>query len=101
MPPIAATRRLLGTSQIWHTLQGKENSLVTGLNQEPHIGIHETRLHCHILSVGKDGTLIQTPLLNEAEDVVPSSAVQATRVVAELEQNLFHLESGWECLNQD
>ena len=101
MPPIAATRRLFDADQRKNTLLGEESSLVAGLNQEPHVSIHETRLHCHVLSVRKHGALIQTPLLDEAEDVVPSSAVQAARVMAKLEQNLLHLESSWECLNQD
>jgi hypothetical protein len=74
---------------------------VAGLNQKPHVSIHETRFHCHVLSVRKHSALIQTSLLDEAEDVIPSSAVQAARVMAKLEQNLLHLESSGECLNQD
>ena len=37
----------------------------------------------------------------QAEDVVPSTTVQPSRVLFELIQDLLHLESGWKRLDQD
>ena len=41
------------------------------------------------------------PSLDEAEDIIPSTTVQAARMRTELKQNLLHLERSWQRLNQD
>lgn len=92
---------------------------MASLNEETDVSIHEGRLHCDILSVGENSSLIGTTPLDETEDVVPSkshrherkfreyprryspSAVQAGRVVPQLEEDLLHLEGSREGLNED
>lgn len=48
--------------------------LVTCLNQESNIGIHEPDSHRHVLAIWKDGTPVRSAFLDEAEDVVPSKS---------------------------
>lgn len=74
---------------------------MASLNQEPDISVHKANCHGDIFAVGKNGTPIGSSLLNEAEDVVPASAVESGRVVPQLKQNLFHLERSRESFNQD
>ena len=38
--------------------------------------------------------------LNEAEDVVPATAVEACAVLPQLKKNLIHLKGSWQGLNQ-
>ena len=74
---------------------------MTSLNQEPDISVHKTNCHGDIFAVGKNGAPIGSSLLDETEDVVPASAVESGRVIPQLKQNFFHLESGRESFNQD
>ena len=49
-------------------------SLVAGLDEQADVGIHESHLHGDVLSVGEHGAPVGSPLLDEAEDVVPSKS---------------------------
>jgi len=73
---------------------------VTGLNEFPDVGVHESDLHSDIHAVREHGIEICPPSLDEAEDVVPSSTVETARVLSQLKQNLLHLEGGGESLDQ-
>ncbi len=46
--------------------------LVAGLDEQTHVCVHEGDRHGHIGAVRKDGAGICSPLLDEAEDVVPA-----------------------------
>jgi len=48
---------------------------VTGLNELPDVGIHESDLHCDIRTVREHGGEVRPPSLDKAEDVVPPSAI--------------------------
>ena len=52
-------------------------------------------------AVGQDGGRVVRALLDEAEDVVPAPAVEARRVLAQLVEDLVHLERGGERLDED
>ena len=54
----------------------KRDSLVAGLNELPDVGIHEGDLHGDIHAVGEHGVEVCPPPFDEAEDVVPPSAVE-------------------------
>ena len=62
------------------------------LDEELHVGVEERLVHRDLAAVGKDGVRIVRALLDEAEDVVPAAAVEARRVLAQLAQDLVHLE---------
>jgi hypothetical protein len=71
------------------------------LDQQPHIRIHKRHRHRNIHAIGQHRTTIGTPVLDEAEDVIPPTAVEACRMRTELEQDLLHMESCWQRLDQD
>lgn len=98
----------------------RSDVLVTGLNEELDVGLHEGNGHGDGRSVRHDILLGRSQLLDAkdktdqpkcnnapaptrslAEDVVPSSAVQARRVVPDLVKELLHLERGRNGLDQD
>ena len=88
--------------------------LVTGLNEQLDVGVHERGGHRNVRSIRHDGVLVRPLGLDtanqgcsypqtqdlQAEDVVPSTAVQSRRVLPQLVQELFHLERGRERLNE-
>jgi hypothetical protein len=90
---------------------------VAGLDEEADIGIHERHSHCDILPVWKNSAAVSPSLLNEAENIVPSSCykypftrmqrrclpatVKTGRVISQLIQNFFHLERGREGLDKN
>lgn len=53
---------------------------MTGLNELPNVGVHECNFHCDIHTVREDGVKVGPPSLDEAEDVVPPSAVETARM---------------------
>ena len=59
------------------------------------------RGHRDLGAVGQDEVGLAAELLDEAEDVVPAAAVEAGRVVAQLVEDLVHLEGGQDRLDQD
>ena len=73
---------------------------MASLNEESDVGIHEANFHRHVFAVRQDSTSVEPSLLDEAEDIVPASAIQTRGVVPELEQDFFHLEGRWESLDE-
>lgn len=70
------------------------------LDEETNICVHESNGHGDSAAVRKDSTTISSTLLDETEDVIPSSTVKPRRMSPELEQNLLHMERSRESLNQ-
>ena len=57
-------------------------------------------LHRHLGAVGQHRARVVPALLDEAEDVVPAAAVEAGGVLAQLVEDLVHLEGGGHGLDQ-
>ena len=57
--------------------------------------------HADLVTVRKQTIPPPTEGLDETENVVPSTAVQSSRVITQLIQNLVHLEDCRESLNQN
>ena len=74
---------------------------VAGGDEQIRVGPHERHGHRHLRAVGQDEVGPGAELLDHAEDVVPAAGVQAGRVLAELVQDLVHLECGQHMLDQD
>jgi len=75
-------------------------SAVAGLDEELDVGVHEGHSHGHGGSVGEDKVGVVAETLDDVEDVVPATTVQARRVVTELVDDLVHLESGGDGLDE-
>jgi hypothetical protein len=71
-----------------HTTHGVDASLVAGLDQELDVCVHEGACHGDRVSVGQDEVGVLAETLNGAEDVIPATAVETSRVVAELVDDL-------------
>lgn len=66
-----------------------------------YVGIHEGDGHGDRGTVGKDEVGVLPELLDDAEDVVPTTAVETGRVIPELIDDLVHLEGGSDGLDED
>src|SRR3546814_6809884 len=53
-----------------------------------------------LIAVGQHEVRAIAELLDEAEDVIPAAAVQPGRMIAQFVQDLVHLESGEDRLDQ-
>ena len=84
-----------------HAAHGVNAAAVAGLDQKLDIGVEEVAVHADLDTVGKHESRIVSQLLDEAEDVVPASAVQSGRMVAQLVENLIHLEGRQDRFEQD
>lgn len=84
-----------------HATHGVHTTLVAGLDEELDVGVHEGDGHGDGGSVGEDKVGVVAELLDDAEDVVPSAAVETGAVVAELVDDLVHLKGSKDGLDQD
>ena len=64
------------------------------LDQQLGIRAHERHGHRDLDAVGQQEVRSTVELLDDAEDVVPTTRVQASRVIPKLVQNFVHLEGG-------
>lgn len=74
---------------------------MAGLNQKSDVCVHERYGHGDGGAVGKDKVGVVTELLNEGEDVIPSSTVQARAVVSQFIDDLVHLKGSSDGFNED
>ncbi|KAI6775412.1 hypothetical protein HG530_002170 [Fusarium avenaceum] len=84
-----------------HAAHGVDTALVAGLDEELHVGLHEGDGHRDGGTVWEDKVGVVAELLDDAEDVVPSTTVEARAVVTELVDDLVHLKGSKDGLNQD
>jgi hypothetical protein len=70
-----------------HSADGVRAALVTRLHEQVGVGAHEGDLHGDLSAVREDD-LVMSELLDRAEDVVPSSRVDARDVIAQLVEEL-------------
>ena len=84
-----------------HAAHGEGAAVVAGLDQQFRVGAHERRRHGHGGAVRqhKAGAGV-AEVLDDAEQVVPAAGVQAGGVVAQLVEDLVHLERGRDGLDQ-
>lgn len=61
---------------------------MAGLDEQLDVSVHEGHGHGHSGTVWKNKFGVLTETLDDAEDVIPATAVETRRVVAELVDNL-------------
>lgn len=74
---------------------------MASLDQQLDVRLHESDFHSDVFTVGKHGVSVLSSPLDEAEDVVPATAVQPARMGPQLPQDLVHLERRGQRLDQD
>ena len=70
-------------------------------DEQLRVRAHERHGHRHLHPVGEDELGPVSELLDDREDVVPAARVEPGRVVAELVQDLLHLERREDRLDED
>ncbi len=83
-----------------HAANGRRAALVAGLEQQQGVGAHERHRHGDLRTVGQAEVVIHFELLDGAENVIPPARVQPGAVLAQLKQNLVHLERGEDGFHQ-
>src|SRR5436190_8089741 len=66
-------------------------------DEELGVCAHERHRHRHLRAIRQHGT----ELLDHAEDVIPAAGVETDRALAQLPEDLLHLERGEDRLDQD
>ena len=74
---------------------------VAGLDQQTDVGIHERHGHGDSGTVGQDKVGVLAEALDEREDVIPTATVETGAVVAEFVDDLIHLKSSGDGLDQN
>ncbi len=83
-----------------HAADGVRAAPVAGLHEQLGVGAHERDGHRDLGAVGQDHVGPRPELLDDAEDVVPAAGVEAGGVVAQLVEDLVHLEGGEDRLDE-
>ena len=84
-----------------HPADRMRAALVARADEKLRVGAHERHGHRHLNTVGKDELRAVAELLDDGEDVVPATRVEPGRVLAELVEDLLHLEGGEDRLDED
>ena len=84
-----------------HSTHGMNLSLVASLDEQSYVRIHERNSHRYSRAIWKDKVGIVAEFLDDGEDVIPPTAIQARAMIAELIDNLVHLKCRSDGLNQD
>ena len=93
-------RGLARRDQRGHAAHRERAAGVAGLHEPPRVGRHERHRHLHVVAIGQHELRPVAEALDHREDVVPAPGVQAVGVVAQLVEDLLHLEGGRQCLDE-
>ena len=74
---------------------------VAGMDQQVHIRAEKMAVHGDQRAVRQHEARLVVELLDEAENVVPTPAVQTGRVVPKFPQDFVHFEGGEDGLDED
>src|SRR5688572_19581863 len=83
-----------------HTADCMCASLVTNAYQALRVRAHERNRHGHMCAIRQHEGAVMREFLDDAEDVVPAPRIEAGRMIAQLVQDLLHLECGENCLDE-
>ena len=84
-----------------HAADREGAALVARLHEQLGVGPHERHRHRDLAAVGQhEPRAAAAVVLDDREDVVPAAGVQARAVVAQLEEDLLHLERRRQGLDQ-
>ncbi len=75
-------------------------ALVAGLDHQQGVGTQEVRSHGDAGAIRHHGLGVAREFLDEAEDVIPAPAIEAGGMIAQLVEDLVHLERGEDGLDQ-
>ena len=74
---------------------------MTGLDEQEAVAAQEMGRHRHLPAIGQHAGGVLGEFLDEAEDVVPAPAIEPSRVIPELVDDLVHFESRHDRFDQN
>ena len=83
-----------------HAAHRMRAAAVARLHQQLRVGAHERHGHRHLRAIGQHQRGTCRERLDDAEDVVPAAGVESRGMLAQLVQDLVHLERGPDRLDQ-
>ena len=83
-----------------HAAHGEGAAAVAGLDEKLRVGLEEGLAHDDLAAIGEQEFRLVPERLDEREDVVPAAAVEPGHVVAQLVDDLVHLEGGGKRLDE-
>src|SRR5207253_1146193 len=83
-----------------HAADRMRASAVTGADEQLRVRAHERHRHRYLSAIGQH-PVARPELLDRAEDVVPPARVEGAPPVAQLVQDLLHLEGREDRLDED
>ena len=83
-----------------HAADGVRAVAVADADHALGVGAHEGHGHGDLAAVGQDEAGQDAEFLDDAEDIVPAPGVEAGGVLAQLEEDLFHLHGAEDRLDQ-
>ena len=83
-----------------HPADRMSSPTVAGANEQLRVRAHERNRHRELRAVGEHAVGARAKCLDDAEQVVPAPRVQTSRMIAELIQDLLHLERGEDRFDQ-
>ena len=98
--PLVGLRVAAGRDQRRHAAHRERAAAVAGGDQQLGVGAHERHRHLHVGPVRQHELGPVAERLDHREDVVPAAGVEPVRVVAQLVEDLLHLERGRQRLDQ-
>ena len=84
-----------------HAAHRVSAALVAGGDEQLAVGAHERHGHGQLRPVGEPQSLAPAQLLDQGEEIIPAAGVEAAHVIAQLVEDLVHLEGGGQRLDQD
>ena len=90
-----------GRDEGGHAADGVGAPPVAGAHEQLRVGRHERRRHRDLVAVGEDEVFPVAELLDDREEVIPATGVERGAVVAQLVEDLLHLEGAEDRLDED
>ena len=84
-----------------HSADRMRATSVARADEKLRVRAHERHRHRHLRAIGQHELVALAELLDDREDVVPASGVEPGRVLAELVEDLVHLERREDRLDED
>src|ERR1700678_4350522 len=83
-----------------HATHGVDAAAMASADEKVDVGLEKMLFHRHRGAIGNDEFLRIAKGLDEAEDVIPAPAVEASRMFAEFVEDFIHFECSEDCFYQ-
>jgi len=85
----------------YHASHCMDTALMTGVDEQIGVTPHKVLSHANLCPIGEQSIRVTLECLDVAENVIPSTTIEANRMVPQFIQDFIHLKHCWKCFNQD